>query len=40
MREPKMSFSGVLLKRFCGRADKMDYGEVEKRSDYVGLNGN
>jgi hypothetical protein len=40
MREPKRSFSGIPLKSFCGRADKMDYGEMEKRSDYVGLNGN
>ena len=40
MREPDRSFLAAPVKRFCGRADKMDYGEVEKRSDYVGLNGN
>ena len=28
------------LKRLYAGADKMDYGEMGKRSDYVGLNGN
>jgi hypothetical protein len=33
-------FQAVPLKRVYAGADKMDYGEMEKRSDYVGLNGN
>jgi hypothetical protein len=34
------SFQAVPLKSLCAGADKMDYGEMEKHSDCVGLNGN